>query len=56
MTRALDSGTRDAARAETTLGRLCEPADIADAVLFLASRRARQITGAVLRVDGGQCM
>lgn len=35
------------------LGRLAEPADIADAVLFLASDRARHITMHDLYVDGG---
>ena len=35
------------------LGRPAEPADIAPAVLFLASEGARYVTGAVLAVDGG---
>jgi 2,3-dihydro-2,3-dihydroxybenzoate dehydrogenase len=35
------------------LGRLAEPGDIADAVLFLASDRARHITMHDLYVDGG---
>jgi len=39
--------------ARTPLGRLAEPADIANAVLFLASEEACFITGQVLRVDGG---
>ena len=37
----------------TPLGRLAEVADIANAVLFLASDEAAFITGQVLRVDGG---
>lgn len=35
------------------LGRIAEPADIADAVAFLASDRARHITLQELYVDGG---
>jgi NAD(P)-dependent dehydrogenase (short-subunit alcohol dehydrogenase family) len=35
------------------LGRLGQPEDVADAVLFLASPAARWITGATLVVDGG---
>jgi NAD(P)-dependent dehydrogenase (short-subunit alcohol dehydrogenase family) len=35
------------------LGRVAEPADIAEAVLFLGSPAAAYITGAVLDVDGG---
>ena len=48
-------GRADAGRytARTPLGRLAEPREIADAVLFLASDRARFVTGENLRVDGG---
>jgi len=38
------------------LGRSCEPQDIANAVLFLASNLASYITGVSLLVDGGQEM
>ena len=34
--------------------RKCDPDDIAEAVAFLASPRARNITGVELRVDAGQ--
>ena len=37
----------------TALGRLAEPSDIADAVCFLASKRAQAITGEVLTISGG---
>lgn len=39
--------------AKTPLGRLANPIDIANAVLFLCSDEAEFITGQVLRVDGG---
>jgi 3-oxoacyl-[acyl-carrier protein] reductase len=35
------------------MGRLGEPADIADVILFLASDAARYMTGQVIAVDGG---
>jgi 3-oxoacyl-[acyl-carrier protein] reductase len=41
------------ARSRTPLGRLGEAADIADAVVFLASDQARFVTGQTLVVDGG---
>ncbi len=54
MTRDLPPDVMEAALHETMLGRIAEPADIADAVAFLCSDRARHITGDVIRVDGGQ--
>ena len=56
MSETLPAELRDQALQETVLGRLCSPQDIADAVVFLSSQRARQITGEVLRVDAGQYM
>lgn len=38
---------------EIPLGRLAEPREIADLVVFLASERASYITGAAIQVDGG---
>jgi NAD(P)-dependent dehydrogenase (short-subunit alcohol dehydrogenase family) len=47
--RALQNGARP-----IPLGRLAQPTEIADAVLFLASPQAKFITGAELFVDGGE--
>jgi 3-oxoacyl-[acyl-carrier protein] reductase len=54
MVAAMPEKARAAALAETVVGRLGLPGDVAAAVTFLASDRARHITGAVLQVDGGQ--
>jgi len=54
MSRALPGDLLDRAVAETALGALAAPADIADAVLFLLSAAARRVTGQVLQVDAGQ--
>jgi NAD(P)-dependent dehydrogenase (short-subunit alcohol dehydrogenase family) len=35
------------------MGRLGEPSEVAEAILFLASDEASFITGAILPVDGG---
>jgi NAD(P)-dependent dehydrogenase (short-subunit alcohol dehydrogenase family) len=53
--RGLADGTLDAATmaGHTALGRLIDPAEIAAAVVFLASPAASAITGAVLPVDAG---
>lgn len=39
---------------ETVFNRLGQPEDIANIVTFLASEKARHITGEVIKVDGGQ--
>lgn len=38
------------------LGRTGEPEDVADAVVFLASKRASRITGQVIKVSGGHTL
>ncbi|KZB88592.1 2,3-dihydro-2,3-dihydroxybenzoate dehydrogenase [Amycolatopsis regifaucium] len=47
------AGNPEQYRVGIPLGRIADPADIADAVLFLASDRARHITMQNLYVDGG---
>lgn len=53
MVRALGEETRAMLAEETPLGRLGRPEEIAEAVAFLASEKARFITGQVLTADGG---
>ena len=44
------------ARSSIPLGRLAEPDDVAQVIVFLCSDSARHITGEVVRVDGGQAL
>jgi 3-oxoacyl-[acyl-carrier protein] reductase len=53
LTSELPAELRELLLANTPLGRLGEPADVAGAVRFLCSEEARFVTGAVLQVDGG---
>lgn len=46
----------DRARERSVLGRLGDPQDVANVVLFLCSEKARHITGAVVPVDGGHLL
>ncbi len=39
---------------EIIIGRIGTPEDVADLIAFLASAKARHITGEVIKVDGGQ--
>ncbi|KAA3607767.1 MAG: SDR family NAD(P)-dependent oxidoreductase [Planctomycetota bacterium] len=54
MTAQVPEEFRRQALQESLTGRLGTPADVAAAVSFLCSEGARQITGQILRVDGGQ--
>ena len=56
LTEAVPKPIQEAAVAETVTGKLTEPADVAAAVVFLCGPGASQITGQILRVDGGQYM
>ncbi len=53
MTSVLSGKIKEAAKENIALKRLGSPANIADAVFFLASDMAEYITGQVISVDGG---
>jgi len=54
MAQELPEEFRDRALAETVIGKLAKPEDIAAGVLFLLSDAAAMITGEVLKIDAGQ--
>ena len=54
LTEGVPKEVRDAAEAESLLGTLLEPSDVAAAVLFLCGPGGSRITGQILRVDAGQ--
>jgi 3-oxoacyl-[acyl-carrier protein] reductase len=56
LTDVLTEENRSMILANTPLGRLGEPEDVAGAVRFLCSDEASFVTGAVLLVDGGLAM
>jgi 3-oxoacyl-[acyl-carrier protein] reductase len=56
MTRELPEENRTALLTQVPLGRLGDGADIANAVLFLASEAGAYITGETLHVNGGMLM
>jgi 3-oxoacyl-[acyl-carrier protein] reductase len=56
MTRALSDEQRKGLEGQIALGRLGQPADIAQAVAFLASPAAAYISGETMHVNGGMYM
>ena len=56
MTDVLSDSVKEAAVSTIPLGKFGEVDDIAEAVVFLASDKAKYITGQVLCVDGGIAM
>ena len=47
---------RERLRGQIPLGRICRPADVANAVAWLAGEEAEFVTGVELRVDGGRSL
>jgi 3-oxoacyl-[acyl-carrier protein] reductase len=56
LTSGVPAEILDTARERAVLGRLGDPQDVANVVLFLCSEFARHITGAVVPVDGGHLL
>jgi 3-oxoacyl-[acyl-carrier protein] reductase len=56
LTHGVPAEILDQAREKAALGRLGDPQDVANVVLFLCSELARHITGAVIPVDGGHLL
>jgi 3-oxoacyl-[acyl-carrier protein] reductase len=56
MTAALGDAQRERLLAAIPLGRMGRPADVAAAVVYLASDEAAWVTGATLHVNGGMAM
>jgi NAD(P)-dependent dehydrogenase (short-subunit alcohol dehydrogenase family) len=48
-----DAERKQKVMSRTPMGKLGEPEDIADAVLYLSSDAAKYVTGVILPVDGG---
>jgi len=56
MTRAMTEKARQTMTANSPLEGMAQPEDVAQAVVFLLSDRARRITGEILDVNGGLLM
>jgi len=53
MTHGMEAEERVRIMRRSALGRFADPADVAHAVAFLMSEKARNVTGTVLPIDGG---
>jgi 3-oxoacyl-[acyl-carrier protein] reductase len=56
MTDVLDEKTREATLGRIPMGRMGLPAEVAAAVVYLASAEASYVTGTTLHVNGGMAM
>lgn len=56
LTSGVPAEILDSARERAVLGRLGDPQDVANVVVFLCSEYARHITGTVIPVDGGHLL
>lgn len=54
MIQSMPEDFKQQALEEIVLGRIGTPEDVAEVIAFLASDRARHITGEVIKIDGGQ--
>ena len=52
----IDDALADAVLPQIPLGRLIQPRDIAETLVFLASERAAMLTGQVIKVSGGHAL
>lgn len=56
LTEGVSPEVLDRARERSVLGRLGDPQDVANVVVFLCSEKARHVTGTVIPVDGGHML
>jgi len=54
MIESMPDDFKKSALQEIILGRIGAPEDVAEVIAFLASEKARHVTGEVIKVDGGQ--
>jgi 3-oxoacyl-[acyl-carrier protein] reductase len=53
LTESVPLDLLDRAREKSALGRLGDPQDVSNVIVFLCSEAARHVTGAVIPIDGG---